>query len=223
MKQKCILLIGLADDYYRSLLFKKVLENQQDYKIIENRSLNRLEFNLTDFKQSCDQMKTCYNLVAIICFENLNPRPDTLLNDFTQLSSVFSAHELKNKLMVFFTFTGSIKPLKEIRDDFKDYDLLFRSMGICDGKNRLAFIKERVWILHDEFLSHFKSNITFNRFLFVKDSYRRERRILYLLIFSFSVLAAFPTIRYIYGLLDDLNDLLLASIHTNAFELAFDY
>ena len=154
-KEQYILISGSADDEAKKQLYECLFQIKYDssieqreynrFKIIEQTDLNRLEFNKTNFIDKCNKIKN--NLKAIICLENLNPRPETLLNDVKILSECFTSNELKEKIFFVFTFSNGSKYLVELRNDILKFNTLFDYLMVS-GFEKSKFCLEKVWILN---------------------------------------------------------------------------
>lgn len=152
--EKYILISGSADDKAKKLLYEYLFQIKYDssiqqieynqYKIIEQTNLNRLSFDRTLFRNRCNEIRS--NLKAIICLENLNPRPETLLNDITILSECFNPNELKEKIFFVFTFSNGSKSSTELRDDILKFDTLFDYLTVS-SKEKYDFVIDKIWAL----------------------------------------------------------------------------
>ena len=116
-----VLVTGSADEDSKRILFQKLFHadettidlNKNGYLISDYSNLSSISFDLNTFKLKCEQLKS--SLKAIICIENLNPRPETLLNDFKVLVNVFTTEELRNHLHLFITFSSKHVDSKELQ------------------------------------------------------------------------------------------------------------
>ena len=154
-KEQYILISGSADDEAKKQLYECLFQIKYDssieqreynrFKIIEQTDLNRLEFNKTNFIDKCNKIKN--NLKAIICLENLNPRPETLLNDVKILSECFTSNELKEKIFFVFTFSNGSKDLVEFRNDILKFNTLFDYLMVSEFE-KSKFCLEKVWIFN---------------------------------------------------------------------------
>ena len=166
---KGALVTGSADDDEdtKKLLFQDLFRIQNfptsskndfylrnHFKIIEYCNLNKLSFDKNDFRRKI-QAET--NLKAIICIENLNPRPETLLNDINILKNTFTAADLRNNLYFYFTFSTKHVDLNEFREAFLEYDMIFEYLNIPQNKRR-AFADERVWLLDKIYYNDLKNS-----------------------------------------------------------------
>jgi hypothetical protein len=157
--KKSILISGSADDQVKKELYKvlfqldydnlndKEIEYDNRFKIIEQTDLNRIKFKIEDL---CDRVQN--GLKLIICLENLNPRPETLLNDIKILSECFeSSNELKEKIFLIFTFSNrnQSKKLAELRSDILNFNAMFHFLNVVSDGEKHAFVENKVWILDD--------------------------------------------------------------------------
>jgi hypothetical protein len=157
--KKSILISGSADDQVKKELFKvlfqldydnlndKEIEYDNRFKIIEQTDLNRLKFKIEDL---CNRVQN--GLKLIICLENLNPRPETLLNDIKILSECFeSSNELKEKIFLIFTFSNrnQLKKLAELRSDILNFNALFQYLNVVSDGEKHVFVDNKVWILDE--------------------------------------------------------------------------
>ena len=123
-----------SEDNIRLLLKKKFnLDNynpsikeyslSDDYiRVLVDCNLFKHDFSLSEFRNKCNAIKS--DLKEIICFENLNPRPETLVDDMNILKRVFSSKELKDKMVICFTSNQKLK-LSEVQSYAKNFDFLF--------------------------------------------------------------------------------------------------
>lgn len=118
-----------------------------------NCDLNKSNFCFDGFKTKCNQIRD--TLEAIIFIVNLNPRPETLLNDLSILSCVFTPQQLREKVIFFFTMSNGIsKSLFDVRNSFLKFNEAFDFLNM--EKNR-AFVNNRVWLLNDIYNDEMKS------------------------------------------------------------------
>ena len=118
--------------------------DKQEFKIIEQCDLNRLSFDKIQFTKKISQIQD--NLEGVICVENLNPRPETLLNDLEILIDIFpSSFQLKNKILFLFTSSNSTKSLEEIRNEILSFEYLFDCLTIPQVE-RMDFVIQNVWV-----------------------------------------------------------------------------
>jgi hypothetical protein len=94
-------------------------------QIVVNCNLFRHDFSFIDFKNKCNEIKS--DLKEIICLENLNPRPETLVDDMNILKKVFASKELKEKMTICFT-SSQQKNLSEVQSYAKNFDFLFNDV-----------------------------------------------------------------------------------------------
>ena len=167
MSSKYILVTGSADEEQKILLFKNIFKidtysslkkeysMHNGWKIVHNCNLNRMGFNFEEFKIMCSTISN--NLKGIICIENFNPRPETLLNDLKVLVNVFSNDTLKRYLLLFATFTNNnnnILSLTETRKDISDFRTIFEDYLLINDRFLLnKFLKENIWILNENHLN----------------------------------------------------------------------
>jgi GTP-binding protein EngB required for normal cell division len=134
-KREVYLITGSASEDNIKLLLKKKfnLENYnsstKDYslsddfiRVLVDCNLFKQGFSLSEFRSKCNEIKS--DLKEIVCFENLNPRPDTLVDDMNILKRVFSSKELRDKMVICFTSNQTIK-LSEVQSYAKNFDFLF--------------------------------------------------------------------------------------------------
>jgi hypothetical protein len=119
-----------------------------EYKFMVHLGLEKLNFDTNNFNETCRKIKR--NLTAIICFDNLTPRSNYLNENLDILRIVFEAEELREKLNVFFTFTGQPCGLEELRKDVLEFDKMFNTLRIKSEDDKKTFLNERAWIFHDE-------------------------------------------------------------------------
>jgi len=159
LDKKSILISGSANDQVKIELYKvlfqldyddsndKEIEFDNRFKIIEQTDLNRLMFKKEDL---CNRVHD--DLKLIICLENLNPRPETLLNDIKILSECFeSSNELKEKIFFIFTFSNrnQSKKLVELRSDILNFNALFHYLNVVSDGEKHVFVENKVWILDE--------------------------------------------------------------------------
>jgi len=159
LDKKSILISGSATDQVKKELYKvlfkldyddsneKEIEYDNRFKIIEQTDLNRLKFNKEDL---CNRVQN--DLKLIICLENLNPRPETLLNDIKILSECFkSSNELKEKIVFIFTFSNrnQSKKLADLRSDILNFNALFHYLNVASDQEKHVFVEKKVWILDE--------------------------------------------------------------------------
>ena len=84
--------------------------------------LERANFNFESFQTRCNNIRK--NLRAIITIENLNPRPETLMNSMKKLGEIFSSSELEKSLYVIFTSNDNIDETY-IRESFLQFNAVF--------------------------------------------------------------------------------------------------
>ena len=142
-----------------------------EYKFLVLLGSERAIFNETNFIENCRRIK---RLTAIICLENLNPRSLYLNDNLEILKRAFGTHKLRELLYVFFTFTEQSSTLDQLRNDVLGFGGMFNILNI-NNNEKISFIKEKIWILHDP--------IYIPRFEFVKVS--RFFKIKLFLLFSF--------------------------------------
>lgn len=166
--KKNILLTGTTNNE-KLILLKKILPyDQNDFDIINDDeffinnthfykdfSLNKLSFNLNDFKSIANKIKG-----SIICLENLNPRADTLIENIKILNNVFGSDRLKKDLILLFTFTEeNSKSLDQIRNSVLDYNVLFKFLNIHVNTEKIEFLSTRLWLLEEIYKNELKEII----------------------------------------------------------------
>ena len=105
-----------------------------------------MKFKIEDL---CDRVQN--GLKLIICLENLNPRPETLLNDIKILRECFeSSNELKEKIFLIFTFSNrNQSKLAELRSDILNFNAMFQILNVVSDEEKHAFVENKVWILDE--------------------------------------------------------------------------
>ena len=121
----------------------------------EKCSLNRAFFDLNSFKAECEHIQP--HLGAILCFENLNPRAETLIEDIKILRRVFAASFLRANLIVLLTLSDeNSKSLRQLREGFEHYDVVFKYLEIDSFEVRREFVANRVWLLEKAYCDPLK-------------------------------------------------------------------
>ena len=106
--------------------------------------LDRTHFDISTFE---NKINTFPNLKAIICLENLNPRPETLVNNIKILGDAFEQKLLKTNL--YFCFTSNNKlDINYVRESALQFNEVFRVIGIQhDKKLKDQFVKDKIYTL----------------------------------------------------------------------------
>lgn len=103
--------------------------------LYENYSLN------IDLKDEMD---------LIICFEGLNPRPDTLSFNIQQLKKHFQTEDLEKKMFIICYSVDSLNhdfDLEALRDNFLTFNEFFKNIGINSNEGKKTFVENRVWLI----------------------------------------------------------------------------
>ena len=153
---KCVLLIPSVSEHNIALFTKQKYSitydptikeytraNGQQVKLVIYSNLNRLSFDLNEFKAKCSEIRR--NLSEIVLIENLNPRPETLENDLNIISRVFRSHELRSLLRICFTSSSKSLNLNEIKGDVLNFNVLFEDvMMMKNREDKVRFIENRI-------------------------------------------------------------------------------
>jgi hypothetical protein len=105
--------------------------------------MNTSSFDLNEFQTTCEYYKKRLN--CIICLENLNPRPETLLNDSEKLNSTFKRKELRDKLIISYNSSSNNMDLKTIRNDSLNFSVLFDNLLIFDQEEKKKYAKNNIF------------------------------------------------------------------------------
>ncbi len=153
--EDCVLITGSTDDDSRKLIYKHLFDleyisTQRIYKnnkftIIDYSDFNRSSFKFEQFRYDCNKIEN--NLHSIICIENLNPRPETMLCDIKILKSVFSTHDLK-KYLYFICTPSQDKSLQKVREEFLKLNDFFLGLNINGELKIKKFVQKKIWILN---------------------------------------------------------------------------
>ena len=154
-----ILVTGSPSEEYLKYVLKDYFEVLEDFssskKQYESSSFNiaimvgleRAHFDLESFKVEFEENEQ--NFGAIICIENLNPRPETLVNNIKILEKCFSSSMLNNLLYFFFASNGKLD-LDTLREKALNFNEVFNVLNIQhDSKKRRDFVNTRIHTLHD--------------------------------------------------------------------------
>ena len=166
-----ILITGIACEEKIRFLLKEVFHtriqtqgNKFELKISNNRTIlvncNLLSesFSLDALKTKCNQIR--HSLIAIICLDTLNPRPEHLEHTIEILENIFCSNELNKKIYLFFTNNQTPpKTLITIRNEFLRVDNFFNRLHVKeDQKSR--FVSKRIWLLERMYLKDLKKWIS---------------------------------------------------------------
>ena len=112
-------------------------------KVVINCGFHKNNFDIDSFKRKYSEIQK--DLKEIICLENLNPRPETMLQDMNILRDVFTTSELRNKMIICFTSSSPIS-LKEIQHAANEFNHLFDSvlMMQSESKQKQEFISNNI-------------------------------------------------------------------------------
>lgn len=112
-----------------------------------NCELNRYRFNLVDFTSMCQYIQSLNtNDFQIVCIENMNPRPETLIYDIRILRKIYSAKELREFLRIVFTFSkGAEKSSEEVKNGVLTYkDLFEKYLEIFNQSEKEKFYNRNI-------------------------------------------------------------------------------
>ena len=155
IKKKHVLITGSPNSDQINFLLKSIFSVKESYKDSKKDyetdlyilniecGLEKACFNIETYRNKCNRIKT--NLAAIISIENLNPRPETLVNNMKILERTFSSDELSKLLYIFFTSDHSIK-IDEIRDSFLQFNEILRILRLNNSTQR-AFVNQKIHLL----------------------------------------------------------------------------
>ena len=107
--------------------------------------LEKASFSFESYRNHCNQIKS--NLVGIISIENLNPRPETLLNNAKIFERIFSSDDLNKYLYFFFTSSQSFK-VEEIRNSFLQFNEVLRILRL-NSNQQTTFVNQRIHLLNE--------------------------------------------------------------------------
>jgi GTP-binding protein EngB required for normal cell division len=156
--EKYILISGSANnETNKQALLKQIDHKFDEFKLIDQADLNQND--KSDFLNKCNQIKN--DLKMILLIENLNLKPDNLLNDIIVLKKCFDINELKEKIFFVFTFS-SIKELSELQKHISRFNSLFNLLTVLDKE---AFVENKVWMLSENKIDLENMNETINRYL----------------------------------------------------------
>ena len=162
--EKCILIAGSTDDDSRKLIYNHLFDLEynsseriikaNNFTIIDYSDFNRSSFKFKQFENNCEQIKK--NLRAIICIENLNPRPETMLKDIQILNRVYDSDFLKKHLYFICTLQKpkqdycQNKSLEKVRNEFLHLTDFFSNLDINGESNVNEFVQKKIWILNKD-------------------------------------------------------------------------
>jgi hypothetical protein len=155
--KKNILITGSPSSDWLKFLLEKVFQihepfddskfqfESESYILNIGCGLEKASFNFESYRNKCNQIKS--NLIAIISIENLNPRPETLLNNMKIFERIFSTDDFNNYFFFFFTSSLSLK-VEEIRSSFLQFNEVLRILRL--NSNQLAtFVNQRIHFLNE--------------------------------------------------------------------------
>ena len=156
-RRKTIVITGSSDDEITSK-FLKTLFNIQDYEpgksMIANDSfeiyietnLYKASFDKVKFKIECKKMLS-KGLDYIICIGNLNPRPETIVNDLNKILDAFGANVCRQKIFFVFTSTQETS-LDIIRNSFRHkHNKVVIDLRIKNNVD--TFLSEKMWYFNE--------------------------------------------------------------------------
>ena len=114
-------------------------------------------FNENDFIDQCNNIRE--KIQFILCIQNLNPRPETLENDFGVLTRAFSSTELNEKLNIIFTSSDN---LDNVRNSALNYTVIFDPLGITEFQNKCDFVNKKIWLNNTDEINGLK-NMLFSK------------------------------------------------------------
>ena len=153
IKRKCI----LCSQNVGSI--KKFLK-QKEYNFNYDQNIYKYKYGNRKFYINCnfhrldtkiDSLKefTKNDIKRIYLLENLNPRPETLDNDMTILSGLFTKQKLEHILKIYFT-CNSHQSLETIRSEFLKFDSFFDYLGIRnDEEKKRKFVDKRIFLIEN--------------------------------------------------------------------------
>lgn len=145
MSKYKILVIGSTNTNNR---FFHQLAGKYQLKIYQTLS-SSLSFNLEDFKQECHNDNEIHAILLIV---SLNPRPESLIDDFKVLNRVLSPRGLHEKLFLLFnpSQSNSLNKLEKLRKSVSDFDTIFSDLNIYKLNDKEDFVKNRAWLFDEE-------------------------------------------------------------------------
>lgn len=178
--RQSIIITGSANEEKIKTVMKYLFDLEYDsyfkeykskcFDIYVNTKLNTSSFDLNEFQKSCKNYNVSLN--CIICIENLNPRPETLLNDLEILSNTFKTNDLRDKLNILFTSSNENIDLNSIRNESLSFNVLFDNLLIINQNKKKKYVENNIFCnnlndLKGKIMRSFYKSLSFKMLIFI--------------------------------------------------------
>ena len=147
---KTVLVIGMDENRSKIELIEQVFQITYDPAVNEYHEKGcKIVFqkNLHEPTHLIDMNTEMRTTEKVVCFDTLNPRPETLLENIKVLNKIFS-RELKKKLfLVFLNASQNGLDLETMRNQMLEYNSLFEYLNISSESNKKTFLSNKCWLI----------------------------------------------------------------------------